>query len=76
MMDEGQFNGTFQMADLLQLATKESEDNVQNLQKKISVDDPVNIVFTSVGVHSFFRKNLFAIVLKGFRKYSEKVCVY
>ncbi|KAJ8028072.1 Acyl-CoA synthetase family member 2, mitochondrial [Holothuria leucospilota] len=47
MMDEGQFNGTFQMADLLQLATKESEDNLQNLQKKISVDDPVNIVFTS-----------------------------
>ncbi|KAJ8028221.1 Acyl-CoA synthetase family member 2, mitochondrial [Holothuria leucospilota] len=47
MMDDGQFKGTFQMTDLLELATKESEDQLRNLQKRITADDPVNIVFTS-----------------------------
>ncbi|KAJ8028071.1 Acyl-CoA synthetase family member 2, mitochondrial [Holothuria leucospilota] len=47
MMDEGQFKGTFQMTDLLELATKESGDHLDKLQTEITADDPVKIVFTS-----------------------------
>ena len=42
------FSGTFSFQELMEMGGKEDRQQVENLQRELQSDDPINIQYTSV----------------------------
>ena len=42
------FSGTFSFQELMEMGGKEDRQQLENLQKELQSDDPINIQYTSV----------------------------
>jgi len=48
IVTDSQVPGTFHLKDLMQAGSSQHHQQLQDLQKKLVCDDPINIQFTSV----------------------------